>query len=93
MACASVLRKPTPVARRFPYRFCSPTYAAVLSSVGVTAEWLLVTDVGPEVPPAQVGRWYAWRWRIESFFELLKGHGQQVEAWQQETGAAIAKRL
>jgi hypothetical protein len=59
----------------------------------VTAEWLLVTDVGPEVPPAQVGRWYAWRWRIESFFKLLKGHGQQVEAWQQETGAAIAKRL
>jgi hypothetical protein len=53
----------------------------------------LVTTVGPEVSAAQVGRWYAWRWLIESFFKLLKGHGQQVEAWQQETGAAIAKRL
>ena len=59
----------------------------------VLAEWLLVTNVGPEVSAAQVGRWYAWRWSIESFFKLLKGHGQQVEQWQQETGAAIAKRL
>jgi hypothetical protein len=59
----------------------------------VTAEWLLVTNVGPEVSAARIGRWYAWRWLIESFFKLLKGHGQQVEAWQQETGAAIAKRL
>jgi Transposase DDE domain len=60
---------------------------------GVLAEWLLVTNVGPAVSAAQVGRWYAWRWRIESFFKLLKGHGQQVEQWQQETGEAIAKRL
>ena len=59
----------------------------------VVAEWLLVTNVGPAVSAAQVGRWYAWRWRIESFFKLLKSHGQQVEQWQQETGAAIAKRL
>ena len=59
----------------------------------VTAEWLLVTNLGSEVPAAQIGRWYAWRWRIESFFKLLKSHGQQVEAWQQETGEAIAKRL
>jgi hypothetical protein len=59
----------------------------------VIAEWLLVTNVGAEVSAARVGRWYAWRWLIESFFKLLKSHGQQVEAWQQETGAAIAKRL
>jgi len=59
----------------------------------VTAEWLLVTNVGPEVAARQIAQWYAWRWRIESFFKLLKGHGQQVEEWQQQTGAAIAKRL
>jgi hypothetical protein len=59
----------------------------------VTAEWLLVTNVGPEVSAAVVGQWYAWRWLIESFFKLLKSHGQQVEQWQQETGEAIAKRL
>ena len=59
----------------------------------VIAEWLLVTNVNPDVSAEQVGRWYAWRWLIESFFKLLKSHGQQVEQWQQETGAAIAKRL
>lgn len=59
----------------------------------VTAEWLLVTNAGADVPPARIGQWYAWRWRIESFFKLLKAHGQQVEAWEQHTGAAIAKRL
>jgi Transposase DDE domain len=59
----------------------------------VKAQWLLVTNVGPEVGAAQVGQWYAWRWRIESFFKLLKSHGQQVESWQQETGEAVAKRL
>ena len=36
---------------------------------------------------------YYWRWRIESFFKLLKSHGQQLEHWQQESGAAIARRL
>lgn len=59
----------------------------------VTAEWLLATNVGPEVAARQIGQWYAWRWRIESFFKLLKGHGQQVEEWQQETGDALVKRL
>jgi Transposase DDE domain len=59
----------------------------------VKAQWLLVTNVGPEVGAGRVGQWYAWRWRIESYFKLLKSHGQQVESWQQETGAAVAKRL
>jgi hypothetical protein len=68
--------------------------AQVRSPAGrLRAEWLLVTNVGSEVPAGRVGQWYAWRWRIESFFKLLKGHGQQVEGWQQETGAAVAKRL
>src|SRR5690606_13153156 len=37
--------------------------------------------------------WYYWRWQIESFFKLLKSHGQELEHWQQETGEAIARRL
>jgi hypothetical protein len=57
------------------------------------AQWCLLTDVPAEVAAAAVARWYYWRWRIESFFKLLKGAGQQVEAWQQECGEAIAKRL
>ena len=27
--------------------------------------------------------WYYWRWKIESFFKLLKSAGQQLESWQQ----------
>ena len=37
--------------------------------------------------------WYYWRWEIESFFKLLKSGGKQLEHWQQESGAAVLKRL
>lgn len=57
------------------------------------AQWTLVTNVPAEVPAAEIARWYYWRWRIESFFKLLKSHGVQVEQWQQESGLAIARRL
>ena len=40
-----------------------------------------------------LARCYYWRWHIESYFKLLKSHGQQLEQWQQETGPAIARRL
>jgi hypothetical protein len=60
----------------------------------VLAEWMLLSNV----PEAWAGSerlafCYYWRWRIESFFKLLKSHGQQLEQWQQETGPAIARRL
>jgi hypothetical protein len=57
------------------------------------AEWLLLTNVPPEVGAAAIALWYYWRWRIESFFKLLKGAGQHVEQWQQETAIALARRL
>jgi hypothetical protein len=57
------------------------------------AQWCLLTNVPAAVAAATVALWYYWRWRVESFYKLLKGAGQQVEAWQQESGAAIAKRL
>ncbi len=57
------------------------------------AEWLLLTNVSAEVTAAEIALWYYWRWRIESFFKLLKGAGQHVEEWQQETAAAVARRL
>jgi DDE family transposase len=56
------------------------------------AEWLLLTNVFG-VSAAQVALWYYWRWRIESFHKLLKSAGLEVEEWQQETAAAITKRL
>lgn len=57
------------------------------------AQWHLPTNLPAGVAAERVALWYYWRWRIESFFKLLKGAGQQVEAWQQESAEAIAKRL
>lgn len=57
------------------------------------AEWLLLTNLPEEVTADDVALWYYWRWRIESFFKLLKSAGQHVEQWQQETAPAIARRL
>jgi hypothetical protein len=44
---------------------------------------------------------HRWRWKIESFFKLLKQAGHQLESWQhfdklsasQTSGLAVAKRL
>lgn len=60
----------------------------------ILAEWMLLTNVpADKADAAEVGKWYYFRWRIESFFKLLKSHGHELEYWQQETGHAIAKRL
>ena len=42
---------------------------------------------------ATIALWYYWRWQIECFFKLLKQAGHHLESWQQESAAAIAKRL
>jgi len=60
----------------------------------IVAEWMLLTNVpADEADAAEIGKWYYFRWRIESFFKLLKSHGHELEYWQQESGLAIAKRL
>jgi hypothetical protein len=59
----------------------------------VLATWYLLSNVPAAVSAGELAQWYYWRWRIESFFKLLKGAGQQIEAWQQESGLAVAKRL
>lgn len=60
----------------------------------VLERWLLLTNLPAEqVPAATVALWYYWRWRIEGYHKLLKGAGQQAECWQQETAAALARRL
>jgi hypothetical protein len=55
--------------------------------------WLLLSNVPAAVAAERVALWYFWRWLVETFFKLLKGGGQQLEHWQQETGLAVAKRL
>ena len=59
----------------------------------VLERWYLLTNVPAEVEAGTIALWYYWRWRIETFFKLLKGAGQQVEHWQQKNGRFILKRL
>ena len=59
----------------------------------VLARWLILTNLPPNITAATVALWYYWRWRIESYHKLLKGAGQQIESWQQESASAMAKRL
>jgi hypothetical protein len=59
----------------------------------VVERWYLLTNVPAEVDAATVALWYYWRWKIETFFKLLQGAGQQLERWQQENGRFILKRL
>lgn len=57
------------------------------------AFWTLLSNLSEDVPAEQLARWYSWRWRIETFFKVLKGAGHQVESWLQQSGSALAKRL
>ncbi len=59
----------------------------------VLSEWLLYSNLESEVAAQQIALWYYWRWRIESYFKLMKSAGQNLEQWQQETPHALLKRL
>jgi hypothetical protein len=59
----------------------------------VVARWYLLTNVPSEIDAATIALWYYWRWQIEKYFKLLKSAGMNVELWQQDTAAAIARRL
>jgi hypothetical protein len=60
----------------------------------VLATWYLLSNAPATLlSTEQLARCYYWRWRIESYFKLLKSHGQQLEHWLQETGEAIFRRL
>jgi hypothetical protein len=59
----------------------------------VLERWYLLSNAPAEVTAATLALWYYWRWRIETFWKLLKGAGQQLEHWQQENGRFLLKRL
>lgn len=59
----------------------------------VLAKWMLLTNAPARATSDHLARCYYWRWRIESYFKLLKSHGHHLEQWQQRTAAAIARRL
>jgi hypothetical protein len=56
------------------------------------AQWLLLTNVNDEKAQT-ICNWYYWRWRIESFFKLMKKGGYELEHWQQNNALSILKRL
>lgn len=60
----------------------------------VLAEWRLLTNIPAKLASdATIGRWYAWRWEIESYHKLLKSAGMNAEQWQQQKGEAFLRRL
>jgi hypothetical protein len=59
----------------------------------VLAEWLLFSNASGQFDAATLARWYAWRWRVETYFKLLKSAGMNAEGWEQHSGEAVAKRL
>lgn len=57
------------------------------------ATWRLWSNLPESVSAETIALWYYWRWRIESYFKLLKRAGQHAEQWQQESAEATAKRM
>ncbi|QJW97306.1 hypothetical protein [Frigoriglobus tundricola] len=55
--------------------------------------WLLTNVVDAQADAATIGRWYAWRGRIESYHKLLTSAATNAEQWQPETGLAFTRRL
>lgn len=60
----------------------------------VRASWRLLTNAPADWGTgADVARWYDFRWRIESTFELLKSAGWELESRLQATGPALLRKL
>jgi hypothetical protein len=58
------------------------------------SEWFLLTNTDQSlVPTSLVALCYYYRWNIETYFKQMKSTGLEMEHWQQQTGAAIMKRL
>ncbi|MDQ7046175.1 MAG: transposase [Sulfurovum sp.] len=59
----------------------------------IVAQWILLTNVNKDVSSETIGTWYYYRWKIESYFKLLKTAGFNLEKWQQQDPKAIFRRL
>ena len=60
----------------------------------IVAEWLLISNIlDKKVSAETLGTWYYYRWKIESYFKLLKSSGFNLEEWQQEEPIALFRRL
>lgn len=60
----------------------------------VVAQWLLLSNLfDEEIDAKTLAQWYYYRWKIESYFKLLKSSGFNLEEWQQKEPLALFKRL
>lgn len=60
----------------------------------IVTQWLLVTNIlDKSVKAETLANWYYYRWKIESYFKLLKSSGFNLEEWQQEEPIALFRRL
>jgi hypothetical protein len=60
----------------------------------IVAQWLLLTNILDESVTMQtLATWYYYRWKIESYFKLLKSSGFNLEEWQQREPIALFRRL
>ena len=60
----------------------------------IVATWLLLSKIFDEdITAGTIATWYYYRWKIESYFKLLKSSGFNLEKWQQKEPEALFKRL
>ncbi len=60
----------------------------------IVATWLLLSNIhDTTVTASTLATWYYYRWKIESYFKLLKSSGFNLEEWQQKQPEALFKRL
>ena len=60
----------------------------------IVAKWLLITNIlDKKVTTSTLATWYYYRWKIESYFKLLKSSGFNLEEWQQIEPEALFNRL
>ena len=62
------------------------------SDHNIVATWILITNIS-DVSSATITQWYYYRWKIESFFKLLKSSGFFMESWQEQNPLGIFKKL
>ena len=60
----------------------------------IVATWLLLSNIHDDtITASTLATWYYYRWKIESYFKLLKSSGFNLEEWQQKQPEALFKRL
>jgi len=59
----------------------------------IVATWLLLSNLKEDIDDKTIALWYYYRWKIESYFKLLKSSGFNMEEWQQQTAEAVFRRL